>query len=223
MGPTPALARQLLERSRRLRVLPGRRWRRQRRRCRRRQRRQLAPADLRPEELRVAKRRAARLAVDREHRAEGRRAGRAAAQHRAVALGTCLRDLRLELLEPALGVAAGETEGDPVTEHLAALFTEPVRCLAHDMTLARRKSRRQCHRPTPRQAGRGTATGSESRPRQPTLQSLVRGASAPTDSEARRARSRARLPPAGPGAARGRRKDRARTGRGTGTSGSCGR
>jgi TPP-dependent pyruvate/acetoin dehydrogenase alpha subunit len=41
------------------------------------------------------------------------------------------RDLVLELLEPPLGGAAGQTEGDPVAEHLAPLLPEPIGRLAH--------------------------------------------------------------------------------------------
>lgn len=80
---------------------------------------------------------AARLALDREDRAEGRVAGRTAVERRAAARGAALRKLRLEIFEPALRRAAVEADGGPVAEHLAALLTQPVRGLAHAPTVAR--------------------------------------------------------------------------------------
>ena len=41
------------------------------------------------------------------------------------------RHLGLELLEPALGTAAGETERGPVPEHLPPLLAQPIGSLAH--------------------------------------------------------------------------------------------
>src|SRR5204862_2330929 len=92
--------------------------------------------------------RAALLAVDAGDRREGRAAGLAAAEHLAAALLAPLRDLRLELLEPAPGGAAAGADGHPVAEHLATLLAQPVRGLAHPATVAspawprRRRTRR---------------------------------------------------------------------------------
>jgi len=47
-----------------------------------------------------------------------------------------VRKLALELLEPATGGAAAHAHGDPVAEHLATLLPQPVRCLAHGVTVA---------------------------------------------------------------------------------------
>src|SRR5690349_5843315 len=97
---------------------------------------QLAPTDLRAEEVRLAQRLAAGLALDREGRAERLVAGRAAPQHHAAALQALLREFALELLEPAPRGAALKAERNPVAEHLAALLTQPVRRLAHGAIVA---------------------------------------------------------------------------------------
>src|SRR5919204_1507103 len=91
----------------------------------------LRTADLRAEELRRTEAGSAGFAVDREHRAEGGGAGRAALEHRAAALRALLRDVVLEAFEPALRRAAFEAERDPVAEHLAALLAQPVRRPPH--------------------------------------------------------------------------------------------
>ena len=83
------------------------------------------------EELRVAERRAAALALDGERGAERRSARGAATQHLATALRTRLRHLGLELLEPPAGGAAAEAHGGPVAEDVAALLAQPVGGLAH--------------------------------------------------------------------------------------------
>src|SRR5581483_9267224 len=75
--------------------------------------------------------RAARLAVDREHGAEGHVARGTAVQRGAAAGRAAIRQLVLEVLEPALRGAAVETDGRPVAEHLPALLAQPVRRLAH--------------------------------------------------------------------------------------------
>jgi len=81
--------------------------------------------------MRLAESSAARLAIDREGRAEGFVALRAAPQHDAAALQALVGNLVLELLEPAPGRSALAAEGDPVAEHLASLLTEPIGRLAH--------------------------------------------------------------------------------------------
>ena len=91
----------------------------------------LAAADLRSEQLGITQLRPAGLAVDREDRAERRVARGTAAQHRAAALRALLRNVGLEVVEPATSRAAAETEGHPVAEHLAALLAQPVRRLSH--------------------------------------------------------------------------------------------
>src|SRR5882724_5929946 len=67
-------------------------------------------ADLHPEQLRVAEWRVALLARRRERGGEGRVAGGTPAPHLAGALGAAIRQLGLDLLEPALREAAGEAE-----------------------------------------------------------------------------------------------------------------
>src|SRR5262249_7858212 len=94
-------------------------------------------SDRRAEQLPLAQRGAALLAVDRERRAERRRAGGAAAQHGAAALPALVRDLGLELVEPPLRGPATETERHPVAQHLPAFLAQPVRGLAHGQTVAR--------------------------------------------------------------------------------------
>ena len=58
-------------------------------------------------------------------------------ERRPTARGAPIRQLGLELLEPPLRGAAVEADGDPVAEHLAPLLSEPVRGLAHAVTVAR--------------------------------------------------------------------------------------
>ena len=60
----------------------------------------------------------------------------AAPQQLAAALGAGVGHVRLELLEPPARGAAAETECDPVTEDLPTLFPQPVRRLAHALTIA---------------------------------------------------------------------------------------
>ena len=91
----------------------------------------LRAADRAAEELRIAERLAAVLALDRERGAEGRPAGGAAAEHLASALQTRLRYVGLELLEPPPGRAAAEADGGPVAEYVPALLAQPVGSLAH--------------------------------------------------------------------------------------------
>ena len=83
------------------------------------------------EELGLAQRRAALLALDGEGRRERRVARRAAVEQLAAARRAVVGHLGLELLEPAPGGAAGEADRRPVAEHLAALLAQPVGGLAH--------------------------------------------------------------------------------------------
>ena len=82
--------------------------------------------------------------------------------------------LGLELLEPALGRAAGQAEGRPVTEHLAPLLAQPVGRLAHDprrsgSALAGPGLVRDCRTLTHTDVGCARApTGPASLPRVPT-------------------------------------------------------
>src|SRR5262249_20046339 len=89
-------------------------------------------ADQRSEQSRRPQLASAGLALDGEGGREGRGAGRAARSDLPAALRAGIGKLVLPLLEVALREPAAEADGDPVTEHLAPLFAEPVGCLAHD-------------------------------------------------------------------------------------------
>src|SRR6266540_6601342 len=92
------------------------------------------PADPRPEELRLAKRRAALLTLDRERRRE-RRVARGAAVQQLASAGRALRgELGLELDEPPPRGAAAEAERGPVPERVAPLLAQPIGGLPHAST-----------------------------------------------------------------------------------------
>ena len=93
-------------------------------------------ADLRAEELVRTHRLAALLAVDDREGGERRPAGRAATAQLTAALWAGVGQLRLELLEPPARGAAAETECDPVPEDLPTLLPQPIRRLAHALTIA---------------------------------------------------------------------------------------
>src|SRR3954471_20709780 len=91
----------------------------------------LGTPDLRSEELVLAELCSTRLAIDGRDGRERRVAGRTAAQDLAAALCAARGHLVLEVVEPAQGGAASQTERDPVAEHLPTLLAQPVRGLAH--------------------------------------------------------------------------------------------
>src|SRR4051795_10611976 len=93
--------------------------------------------DLAPEQLVVPDGLPAFLAVDDRDRRERRATARTAPEQDAAALRALLRQLRLELLEPALRGAARQAEGDPVAQHLPALLAKPIGGLAHTSTVVR--------------------------------------------------------------------------------------
>jgi pimeloyl-ACP methyl ester carboxylesterase len=97
---------------------------------------QSATTDPRAEELVGPHRLTAHLAVDDGKRGEGRTAGLAAPQELAAALRAGVGQLCLELLEPAARSAATEAECDPVSEDLPTLLPQPIRRLAHALTIA---------------------------------------------------------------------------------------
>jgi len=80
------------------------------------------PSNLDAELLSGAKLRAAGLALHGKGGAEARPAARALRTELAAALGAVRRQLVDEVLEVALHEPAGEAEGDPVAQGLAALF-----------------------------------------------------------------------------------------------------
>src|SRR5690348_15895821 len=90
----------------------------------------LIALDLGAEELVRANGLPALLAVDDGDAREGRLTARAAAEQNTAALRALVRHLRLELLEPAAPGAARQADRDPVPEHLAAFFAQPVGRLA---------------------------------------------------------------------------------------------
>src|SRR5262249_53687961 len=93
-------------------------------------RRSHAP-DLQPEQLALAERLPAALAIDREGRREGGVAARATVEQRAGAGRAHRRHLVLVRLEPPQRAAAGEAERSPIAEHLSPLLTKPVGRLTH--------------------------------------------------------------------------------------------
>ncbi len=96
----------------------------------------LPATDLRPEQLVRPHGIAAFLTVHDGERGEGRAARTAPAEELAATLRASVRQLFLELLEPATRRAAAETEGHPVPEDLPTLLPQPVRSLRHALTLA---------------------------------------------------------------------------------------
>src|SRR5262249_58220723 len=76
-----------------------------------------------------------------EGRGEGRGAARGAVQTPPAAGGTAVRQLVLEVLEPASGGTAVEAECAPVPEHVSPLFAQPVNRLAHGRTVVPARAR----------------------------------------------------------------------------------
>jgi len=122
------------------------------------------PANGRSEELRLAQRGAALLALDRERRRDGCGTARTPMSKQPPALRTGGRKLGFVLEEVAQRVPTGETERDPVSERLSPLLLDPVApgaCHAGTVVLSRPRAGTRARRARgdgPSRTARGRAS-----------------------------------------------------------------